>query len=179
IGIQPDAIVLRSDRDIPDGVKKKISLMCDVDSEACVAASDAPSIYDIPKVLHREGLDAYVVRRLGMPFRDVDWSDWDQLLNRVHHPKHELTVALVGKYVGFVYSKGDQVFLGDVDTSTPGVFADVAQDIGELQRNSKFDCIIDGVFDMPDDLHRNQADDGCNTIAIQPQIIKGGIARHS
>jgi CTP synthase len=99
IGIQPDAIVLRSDREIPDAVKRKISLMCDVDTEACVAASDAPSIYDIPKVLHREGLDAYVVRRLGMPFRDVDWSDWDQLLSRVHHPKHELTVALVGKYV--------------------------------------------------------------------------------
>lgn len=99
IGIQPDAIVLRSDREIPDGVKRKISLMCDVDTEACVGASDAPSIYDIPKVLHREGLDAYVVRRLGMPFRDVDWSDWDQLLARVHHPAHELTVALVGKYV--------------------------------------------------------------------------------
>ena len=99
IGIQPDAIVLRSDREIPDGVKRKISLMCDVDTEACVGASDAPSIYDIPKVLHREGLDAYVVRRLGMPFRDVDWSDWDQLLTRVHHPKHEVNVALVGKYV--------------------------------------------------------------------------------
>ena len=92
IGIQPDAIVLRSDREIPEAVKKKISLMCDVDTEACVAASDAPSIYDIPKVLHREGLDAYVVRRLGMPFRDVDWSDWDQLLSRVHHPQHEVTV---------------------------------------------------------------------------------------
>lgn len=99
IGIQPDAIVLRSDREIPEGVKRKISLMCDVDNEACVGASDAPSIYDIPKVLHREGLDAYVVRRLGMPFRDVDWSDWDQLLTRVHHPKHEINLALVGKYV--------------------------------------------------------------------------------
>jgi CTP synthase len=99
IGIQPDAIVLRSDREIPGGVKRKISLMCDVDTEACIAASDAPSIYDIPKVLHREGLDAFVVRRLGMPFRDVDWSDWDQLINRIHHPKHQLNVALVGKYV--------------------------------------------------------------------------------
>jgi CTP synthase len=99
IGIQPDAIVCRSDRAIPDSVKRKISLMCDVDIEAVVAASDAPSIYDIPKVLHSEGLDAYVVRRLGLPFRDVDWSDWDELLRRVHQPKHEITVALVGKYV--------------------------------------------------------------------------------
>ena len=99
IGIQPDAIVCRSDREIPASVKKKISLMCDVDAEAVVAASDAPSIYDIPKVLHKEGLDAFVVRRLGMPFRDVDWSDWDQLLDRVHKPSTEISVALVGKYV--------------------------------------------------------------------------------
>jgi CTP synthase len=99
IGIQPDAIVLRADREVPTSIKRKISLMCDVDVEAVVAAVDAPSIYDIPKVLHGEGLDAYVVRRLGLPFRDVDWTAWDQLLRRVHHPKHEVTVALVGKYV--------------------------------------------------------------------------------
>ena len=64
-----------------------------------VTAADAPSIYDIPKVLHREGLDAYVVRRLDLPFRDVDWTTWDDLLRRVHHPKEEVTVALVGKYI--------------------------------------------------------------------------------
>jgi CTP synthase len=99
IGIQPDAVVCRSDRAIPEGVKRKISLMCDVDEEAVVAAVDAPSIYDIPKVLHAEGLDAYVVRRLSMPFRDVDWRQWDQLLRRVHQPAEEVTIALVGKYV--------------------------------------------------------------------------------
>ncbi len=99
IGIQPDAVVCRSDRPIPEGVKRKISLMCDVDEEAVVAAVDAPSIYDIPKVLHSEGLDAYVVRRLSMPFRDVDWHRWDDLLRRVHEPAEEVTVALVGKYV--------------------------------------------------------------------------------
>ncbi len=64
-----------------------------------VSAVDAPSIYDIPKALHTEGLDAYVVRRLGLPFRDVDWSDWDDLLRRVHRPWHSVTIALVGKYV--------------------------------------------------------------------------------
>jgi CTP synthase len=99
IGIQPDAIVCRSDRPIPTAVKRKISLMCDVDTEAVAAAVDAPSIYDIPKVLHAEGLDAYVVRRLGMAFRDVDWTAWDELLRRVHAPAHEVTVALVGKYI--------------------------------------------------------------------------------
>ncbi len=99
IGIQPDAIVCRSDREIPDSMKRKISLMCDVDDEAVVNAADAPSIYDIPRVLHSEGLDAYVVRRLNLPFRDVDWTEWDDLLRRVHHPAEEVTVALVGKYI--------------------------------------------------------------------------------
>jgi len=99
IGIQPDAIVCRSDRPIPAALKRKISLMCDVDEEAVVSAVDAASIYDIPKVLHAEGLDAYVVRRLGLPFRDVDWTEWDRLLRRVHHPAKEVTIALVGKYI--------------------------------------------------------------------------------
>jgi CTP synthase len=99
IGIQPDAIVCRSDREIPESMKRKISLMCDVDDEAVVNAADAPSIYDIPKVLHSEGLDAYVVRRLNLPFRDVDWTEWDDLLRRVHHPAEQVTVALVGKYI--------------------------------------------------------------------------------
>ena len=99
IGIAPDAIVIRSDREIPDSVKRKISSMCDVDLEAVVAAVDAPSIYDIPKVLFNEGLDSYVVRRLGMPLREIVWGEWDDLLKRVHQPAHQVSVALVGKYV--------------------------------------------------------------------------------
>ena len=99
IGIQPDALVLRADREIPDEMKRKISLMCDVEVDGVVAAPDAPSIYDIPKVLHREGLDAYVVRRLALPFRDVDWTVWGDLLDRVHHPDETVRIALVGKYV--------------------------------------------------------------------------------
>ncbi len=99
IGIQPDALVCRADREIPEGLKRKIALMSDVDIDGVVAAPDAPSIYDIPKVLHTEGLDAYVVRRLGLPFRDVDWTVWGDLLDRVHSPKETVRIALVGKYV--------------------------------------------------------------------------------
>ncbi|MEJ5946504.1 CTP synthase [Pseudokineococcus basanitobsidens] len=99
IGIQPDAVVCRSDRPIPEGIKRKIASSCDVDEAAVANAVDAPSIYDIPKVLHAEGLDAYIVQRLGLPFRDVDWSEWDRLLQRVHAPRHTVRVALVGKYV--------------------------------------------------------------------------------
>mgnify|MGYP000932892013 FL=1 len=99
VGIQPDAIVCRANMEIPTGVKRKIALMCDVDEEAVISCPDAPSIYDIPKVIHAEGLDAYVVRRLGLSFRDVDWSKWNDLLERVHKPKEEVTIGLVGKYI--------------------------------------------------------------------------------
>ena len=122
IGIQPDAIILRADREIPEGIKRKISLMCDVDVEAVVAAVDAPSIYDIPKVLHNEGLDAYVIRRLGLPFRDVNWKSWDDLLDRVHNPKHEVTVALVGKYIDL-----PDAYLSVTEALRAGGFANYAR----------------------------------------------------
>ena len=99
IGIAPDAVVLRCDRPIPEGIKKKISLMCDVDVEAVVAAVDAPSIYDIPKVLFSEGLDSYIVRRLSLGGHEVEWGEWDALLQKVHNPAHSVKVALVGKYI--------------------------------------------------------------------------------
>jgi len=122
IGIQPDAVVCRADRELPDSIKRKISLMCDVDEEAVVTAADAPSIYDIPKVLHREGLDAYVVRRLDLPFRDVDWTVWDDLLRRVHHPKEEVSVALVGKYIDL-----PDAYLSVVEALRAGGFAHEAK----------------------------------------------------
>ena len=99
IGIQPDAIVCRADRDIPESVKNKIAAMCDVEREAVITCVDAASIYDIPKVLHAEGLDAYVTRRLDIPFRDVEWEQWHTLLDRVHRPAYEVEIAVVGKYV--------------------------------------------------------------------------------
>ena len=122
VGIQPDAVVCRADRELPDSIKRKISLMCDVDQEAVVTAADAPSIYDIPKVLHREGLDAYVVRRLDLPFRDVDWTVWDDLLRRVHHPKEDVTVALVGKYIDL-----PDAYLSVVEALRAGGFAHEAK----------------------------------------------------
>ncbi len=99
IGIQPDVIVCRTDRELPEGVKKKLALMCDVDPEGVVTCQDAPSIYEIPRVLHSEGLDAYVVRRLNLAFRDVDWTDWNRVLDRVHNPTRTVEIALVGKYI--------------------------------------------------------------------------------
>ncbi|MBG6181571.1 CTP synthase [Arthrobacter sp. CAN_A1] len=99
IGIQPDAIVIRSDREIPDAMREKIGRMCDVDVDAVVNAADAASIYDIPKTLHAQGLDAYIVQSLDLKFKDVNWTKWNKLLDAVHHPKHTVEIALVGKYI--------------------------------------------------------------------------------
>ena len=122
IGITPDAIVLRSDRQIPEAVKKKISLMCDVDLEGVVAAVDAASIYDIPKVLYAEGLDSYVVKRLGVKCTDVIWGEWEDLLNKVHKPKCEVTIALVGKYIDL-----PDAYLSVTEALRAGGFANYAQ----------------------------------------------------
>ena len=122
IGITPDAIVLRSDRQIPESVKKKISLMCDVDIEGVVAAVDAPSIYDIPKVLYSEGLDTYVVKRLGIQCGDVVWGEWEDLLNKVHNPKHQVSVALVGKYIDL-----PDAYLSVTEALRAGGFANFAK----------------------------------------------------
>ncbi|MFD5823611.1 CTP synthase [Nesterenkonia xinjiangensis] len=99
LGIQPDGIVLRSDRELPQDVRGKISRMCDVDDDAVITCADAPSIYDIPRILHKQAIDAYVVQKMDLKFKDVDWSKWNRLLDVVHHPDHEVEVALVGKYI--------------------------------------------------------------------------------
>ncbi|BDV30309.1 CTP synthase [Microbacterium terricola] len=100
IGIQPDALVLRSDRPVTESNKRKIALMCDVDEDAVVNATDAASIYDIPSMLHDQGLDEYIVRSLGLTkAAEVDWSRWEKVLGAVHNPKHEVTIGLVGKYI--------------------------------------------------------------------------------
>lgn len=99
IGIQPDALVLRSDRPVSDSNKKKIALMCDVDEDAVVNAIDVPSIYDIPTMLHDQNLDSYIIEHLGLQTNNVDWSGWADLMKAVHEPKHEVTIGLVGKYI--------------------------------------------------------------------------------
>lgn len=98
LGIVPDALVLRCDREVPGPLKSKIALMCDVDREGVISCADAKSIYDIPEVLFREQLDTFVIRRLNLPFKDVDWTQWRDLLERVHNPQGVVRIGLVGKY---------------------------------------------------------------------------------
>lgn len=100
IGIQPDALVLRSDRPVTDSNRRKIALMCDVDEDAVVNAIDVPSIYDIPSMLNAQGLDAYITDALRLDAaHEVDWSAWQPVLDAVHNPKSAVTIALVGKYI--------------------------------------------------------------------------------
>lgn len=137
IGITPDALILRCDRDVPEALKNKIALMCDVDIDGIISTPDAPSIYDIPKVLHREELDAFVVRRLNLPFRDVDWTEWDDLLRRVHEPKETVRIALVGKYVEL-----SDAYLSVIEAIRAGGFKHRAK--VEISWVGSDDCQTDG-----------------------------------
>jgi len=99
LGIQPDALVLRSDRPVSESNKRKIALMCDVEEDAVVNCVDVPSIYEIPAVLHEQGLDKYITDALSLSVQDVDWTAWQRVLDAVRQPKHEVTIGLVGKYI--------------------------------------------------------------------------------
>jgi len=122
IGIQPDAVVCRSDRELPEGIKSKIALMCDIDKSAVVTAADASSIYDIPKVLNDQGLDSYIVKKFGFPETPVDWSRWQGVLDAVHHPKHHVTIGLVGKYIDL-----PDAYLSVTEALRAGGFANVTK----------------------------------------------------
>ncbi len=126
IGIQPDALVLRSDRPVSAANRRKIALMCDVDEDAVVNAIDAPSIYDIPSMLHSQGLDQYIVDQLRLDGNaEVDWTGWSELLDTVHNPSGRVRIALVGKYVDL-----PDAYLSVTEALKAGGFAnDVAVDI--------------------------------------------------
>ena len=99
IGIQPDAIVCRSDRPITDEVKDKIALFCDTDREAVISAVNADSIYEVPLILNREGLDDYIVKHMGLEAHTQDLSEWRSLVDRIKSLTGDVKVAIVGKYV--------------------------------------------------------------------------------
>ena len=100
-GIQPDVIVCRSDQPISDGLKRKISLLCDVPNNAVISAIDASSIYDIPLNMHHEGLDRIVCDILNVDVEQhpIDLSPWEEVVRRVHHTSKTLRIGIVGKYV--------------------------------------------------------------------------------
>jgi CTP synthase len=98
LGLQPDAIVCRTDRPIGRNLKEKISLLCDVPMSGVISAMDADSIYEVPLILHKEGLDDEVARHLGIE-ATPDLSEWEALVDRIHEAQEPVRVAVVGKYV--------------------------------------------------------------------------------
>jgi CTP synthase len=104
VGIAPDVILCRTDRFLPRSVKAKIALFCNVDDDAVVTAKDVQSIYEVPTILHNEGLDEKIVQVLGIWTGRPDLSAWEDLVYRVNHPEREITIAMVGKYVDLTES---------------------------------------------------------------------------
>ncbi len=99
IGIQPDVLVLRADRELDEAIKRKVALQCDVDLDAVISALDADSLYQVPLNMRDEGLDRVVARRLGLPDAEPDLTEWKRLVDRTRAAREPMTIALVGKYV--------------------------------------------------------------------------------
>jgi CTP synthase len=97
IGIQPDILLCRADRPVPENERKKIALFTNVPVQAVISAVDVDSIYKIPAALHEQGLDDIVVKKLHMQTKPADLSEWDRVIEDMEHPDTEVTVAMVGK----------------------------------------------------------------------------------
>ncbi|MCD6320305.1 MAG: CTP synthase [Candidatus Desulfofervidaceae bacterium] len=98
IGIQPDIILCRTDRFLPPEIKRKISLFCNVDEDAVITAKDVDTIYEVPLVFHQEGLDNKIVELLNIWTREPQLKAWEELIYKIKHPKHTVTIGIVGKY---------------------------------------------------------------------------------
>src|SRR6516165_7404260 len=101
VGIQPDILLCRTDRFLPQDMKSKIALFCNVEEEAVITAKDVASIYEVPLVFSREGVDKLALRYLHMEAKEPDLRRWEELIDRVHNPKDEVIIAIVGKYVEY------------------------------------------------------------------------------
>lgn len=99
VGIQPDVIIARADHPVPDSLREKIALFCDVDLRAVIPLPTAKILYEVPLMLEEAGLGTFVVERLGLPGRDPDWTEWSRMVSEMRRPKEKLPIALVGKYV--------------------------------------------------------------------------------
>ncbi len=101
IGIQPDILLCRTDRFLSKEMKSKIALFCNVEENAVITAKDVPSIYEVPLVFAQEGVDALILKYLHLEVKDADMEPWQELIRRVHNPKGEVTIGIVGKYVEY------------------------------------------------------------------------------
>jgi CTP synthase len=99
IGVQPDVLLCRAEQPLSEAVKKKIALFCNLEPQAVICARDVDNIYEVPLWVHEEGLDDFLVKRLGLTTRAPDLTRWKAMVDAIDHPKDEVTIALVGKYI--------------------------------------------------------------------------------
>jgi CTP synthase len=101
IGIQPDILLCRTRQLLPKEIKQKIALFCNLPSEAVITAKDVGCIYEVPLVYSKEGLDAIIADRLRLPERPIELGPWEDLMDRIRSPQGEVTIGIIGKYVGY------------------------------------------------------------------------------
>src|SRR5574339_264541 len=121
IGIQPNILLCRTDRYIPPEMKAKIAMFCNVEKDAVITAKDVETIYEVPIVFRKEGLDELIVRLLRLETGRPNLREWDAMVQKIKRPKHEISVALVGKYVGLkecYKSLGEALIHGGIDHET-------------------------------------------------------------
>lgn len=153
IGIQPDAIVCRSDRPITKDVKDKIALFCDTDPEAVVSAVNASTIYEVPLTLNEEGLDEYICKHLGLPGHPPDLSEWSSLVDRIKSLDKTVRVAIVGKYVDL-----------------PDAYISIVESLNAA--GIKHGCRVEPVWVASDDLKQGRCGDILSD--VQGVLVPGG-----
>jgi CTP synthase len=99
IGIQPDILVCRSEYPLDDSIRKKIALFCNVEKDAVINAIDASTIYQVPSLLNKEGIDKLIIQKMNLEEREIDMTDWEEIIRRIKQPETEVTIGVVGKYV--------------------------------------------------------------------------------
>lgn len=121
IGIQPNILLCRTDRYLPPDLKEKIALFCNVEKGAVITAKDVETVYEVPIVFRKEGLDELIVRLLHLDTGPPNLREWDAMVQKIKHPKHEISVALVGKYIGLkesYKSLAEALMHGGIDHET-------------------------------------------------------------
>ncbi len=149
IGIQPDALLCRCDRPLPPGIKKKIALYCNVDVDAVIAAIDVETIYEVPLALHEEDLDTLIANKFGFETKKPDLSRWQEVVRRIKEPRNEVTIAIVGKYIGLKDSYKsllEALIHGGIANDARIIFQWVDSEELEVHGPERFLSEVDGVL---------------------------------
>lgn len=149
IGIQPDILVCRSEYPLDDAIRKKIALFCNVAKDSVINCIDASTIYQVPTLLHKEGIDRLVMKKLGLEERDIDLSSWEEIVHRIKNPKEEITIAVVGKYIGLkdaYISLNESLIHGGIEHQCKVNVKWVDAENLEKQSADKFFDDVDGIL---------------------------------